>query len=244
VLIQPAAAAFPPRGVPLLVWQKGGPGADMVNQWSADVESPFNLLPNFGLAVLMVPLAGREGYGPAFYSRLAEGENFGQVDVAEGAEIVEQLIARGYTTREQVGVTGCSYGGYYASQLIALYPGLVAAANPQCALQDLFVEWQLGYAHVLSYVVGHTPMESVERYRQVSPLYLAAAIRTPTLLFHGYQDFLQVDVTRSFHDVLLLNDVPVMMYEFTDAGHGLRTLAAERIAAQLQIDFFRRYLRP
>ncbi len=87
-------------------------------------------------------------------------------------------------------------------------------------------------------------MESVERYRQVSPMYLAAAIRTPTLLFHGYHDFLQVDVTRSFHDALMLDDVPVTMYEFTDAGHGLRTVAAERIAAQLQIDFFRRYLRP
>ncbi len=104
------------------------------------VESPFNLLPNFGLAVLIVPLAGREGYGPAFYNRLAEGENFWHVDLAEGAEIVEQVVARGYATREQIGVTDCSYGGYYASQLVALYPHLLAAANPQCALQDLFVE--------------------------------------------------------------------------------------------------------
>jgi dipeptidyl aminopeptidase/acylaminoacyl peptidase len=243
LLVQPAGAAFPPRGVPIVFWQQGGPGGDMVNQWSAGVESPFNLLPNFGLAVLIVPLAGREGYGPAFYTRLVEGDNFGRVDLAEGAEIVEQLIARGYATRDQIGVTGCSYGGYYASQLIALYPDLVAAANPQCALQDLFVEWQLGYAHVLSYLVGHTPMENVERYRQVSPMYLAGAIRTPTLLFHGFNDFLQVDVTRSFHDTLMLNDVPVMMYEFTDAGHGLRTVPSERIAAQLQIDFFRHYLR-
>src|SRR5262249_40402195 len=163
-----------PHGVPILFWQRGGPGGDMVNQWSAEIESPFNLLPNFGLAVLIVPLAGREGYGPAFYSLLAEGENFGRVDLAEGAEIVAQLVARGSAPSDQTGVAGCSFGGYYASQLIALYPDLVAAANPQCALQDLFVEWQLGYAHVLSYLVGHTPMEGVERYRQVSPMYLAS----------------------------------------------------------------------
>jgi dipeptidyl aminopeptidase/acylaminoacyl peptidase len=243
LLVQPADAAFPPRGVPILLWQRGGPGGVMVNQWMASVEDPFNLLPNFGLAVLIVPLAGREGYGPESYRRLAEGENFGWVDLADGAAIVEQLIARGYAAREQIGVTGCSYGGYYASQLIALYPAVVAAANPQCALQDTFVEWQLGYMTFLSYLVGRTPLESVERHRQVSPMYLAGVIRTPTLLFHGSKDFLQVDVTRSFHDVLMLNAVPVMLYEFTEAGHGLQSQADEWIAAQLQIDFFRRYLR-
>jgi dipeptidyl aminopeptidase/acylaminoacyl peptidase len=244
LLIQPQGSAFPPQGGPIVLWQQGGPGFSMTNEFATEVEMPLNLLPNFGLAVLVVPLSGREGFGPERYRALADDQNFGRVDVQEGAEIISQMIRQGWTTAGQVGVTGCSYGGYYTAQLIAQFPALVAAANPQCSLLDTLTEWQLGYSSLLSYLVGQTPMEAPAIYLQASPLYNAQAIRTPTLLFHGADDFLQIDVARNFHDVIDSAEIPVMLYEFEGVGHSLYGSGYQPLAAQLQIEFFRQYLQP
>jgi dipeptidyl aminopeptidase/acylaminoacyl peptidase len=241
-LVQPAGQAFPPQGVPIVFWQEGGPGFSMGNEFRAEVEAPLNLLPNFGLAVLVVPLTGREGFGPAFYRRQAEGQNFGSIDLAEGRDIIQQVVRLGWASSGQVGVSGCSYGGYYAAQSLRLFPGLFAAANPQCSLLDTLTEWQLGYSGLLSYLVGQTPMEDPAAYLAVSPLYGATAITTPTLMFHGTEDFLQIDVARNFHDVLEEAGSPVMLYAFEGAGHGITDPQFQALAAQLQIQFFRQYL--
>ncbi|MBD2260413.1 S9 family peptidase [Pseudanabaena sp. FACHB-2040] len=242
ILIQPAGQAFPPQAVPIVFWQQGGPGFSMVNEFAVEVEMPLNLLPNFGVTVLSVPLSGREGFGSEFYQLQADGQNFGRADILEGVDIVSQLTGNGWTTARKVGVTGCSYGGYYASQMIARFPNTFAASNPQCSLLDTLVEWQLGYSSLLSYLAGTTPMEDPGLYQQMSPLYNAQRIRTPTMLFHGSDDFLNIDVVRNFHDVIAANDTSVMLYEFEGMGHSLADLGYQRIAAQLQVNFFRRHL--
>jgi dipeptidyl aminopeptidase/acylaminoacyl peptidase len=241
-LIQPAGAPFPPVETPMVFWQQGGPGFSMVNEFAVEVEMPFNLLPNFGIPVLSVPLAGREGFGADLYRLQADDHNFGQVDIIEGVEIASQLVSRNWVGANQLGVTGCSYGGYYAAQAIAAFPDVFAASNPQCSLLDAFTEWQLGYSSLLSYLTGKTPMEAPEIYRQISPLYSAEDVEAATMIFHGSGDFLQVDMARNFHDVIESNDVPAMMYEFEGVGHSIFDIGLQRIAAQLQIDFFRTYL--
>ncbi|MEL6400822.1 MAG: prolyl oligopeptidase family serine peptidase [Cyanobacteria bacterium J06626_4] len=244
VLIQPAGAAFPPVDSPIVFWQQGGPGFSMVNEFAIEVEMPFNLLPNFGIAVLSVPLAGREGFGAEFYRLQANDNNFGQVDIIEGVEIAAQLVGEGWARPNQLGISGCSYGGYFAAQTITQFPDVFAAANPQCSLLDAFTEWQLGYSSLLSYLTGLTPMEAPERYRQLSPLYSAGDVTAATLIFHGSNDFLQVDMARNFHDVIEQNDIPTMMYEFEGVGHSIFDIGLQRIAAQLQVDFFREHLQP
>ncbi len=244
ILIQPAGAAFPPVDSPIVVWQQGGPGVSMVNEFAIEVEMPFNLLPNFGIAVLSVPLAGREGFGAEFYRLQADNNNFGQVDIIEGVEIAAQLVGEGWARPNQLGISGCSYGGYIAAQTITQFPDVFAAANPQCSLLDAFTEWQLGYSSLLSYLTGLTPMEAPERYRQLSPLYGAGDVTAATLIFHGSNDFLQVDMARNFHDVIEQNDIPTMMYEFEGVGHSIFDIGLQRIAAQLQVDFFREHLQP
>ncbi|MEB3250844.1 MAG: prolyl oligopeptidase family serine peptidase, partial [Cyanobacteriota bacterium] len=155
-----------------------------------------------------------------------------------------QMVQRGWAGAGQVGVTGCSYGGYYSAQLISRFPRLVAAANPQCSLLDTLTEWQLGYGALLAYLVGQTPMEAPQRYQRDSPLYQATAIRTPTLLFHGAEDFLQLAVVRNFHDAIAAAGVPVTLYEFEGLGHSLIDPEFQYLAAQLQVAFFRQYLQP
>lgn len=241
-VVQPATASFPPRNTRMLFWQEGGPGPAMVNQWGANVESPFALLPNFGFSILVVPLSGRVGFGPAFYNALAENRNFGQIDIDEGAEIVRQSFDRGYTAPGSMGVVGCSYGGYFASQSIQRHPDLYAAANSQCTLLDLFHEWQFGFTPVLSYLMGRTPIIDPQEYASDSPLYNAAKIKTPLLLFHGTNDFLPVRITNNFHDQVQANGTAVNMMQFSRNGHGLQNPVSQIIAAQAQVRWFEQYL--
>ena len=51
-------------------------------------------------------------------------------------------------------------------------------------------------------------------------------------------------MARNFHDVIEQNDVPTMMYEFEGVGHSIFDIGLQRIAAQLQVDFFREHLQP
>lgn len=238
-LLQPAGAPFPPRNTPLVVWQQGGPGGTITNEWATNVEQPFNLLPNFGIAVLVVPGPGREGWGPRFYNELSNGRNYGAIDVDEMAEIVGQMIRRGEVKRDAVGITGCSYGGYFAAQSIARHPDLYAAANPQCTLLDLFTEWQFGFTPRVSYHEGRSPTIDPAEYTADSPLFGATRIRTPLLIFHGTDDFLPIRIVENWHDQLEDRDVPVTFLQFANEGHGLSDPANQLTAAQAQIAFFR-----
>jgi dipeptidyl aminopeptidase/acylaminoacyl peptidase len=242
-LLQPKGGAFPPRNVPLVVWQQGGPTSTMTEEWAGFVEEPFNLLPNFGFALLMVPLPGRVGFGPQFMDGLADRRNFGKVDIDEQAEIARQLVDRGYTSRPRLGITGCSYGGYFTSQSITRHPNAYAAANTQCSLLDLFNEFDLGYRALVSYLMGRTPDEDPAEYTKDSPVLNAARVKAPTLIFDGTEDFLPYTISQQLHDSINAAGTPADFYLFEGVGHGFSfDFNGEFVAAQAQINWFRKYL--
>jgi dipeptidyl aminopeptidase/acylaminoacyl peptidase len=241
-LIQPAGAPFPPSNAPVVVWQEGGPGVPMVNRWSTNVENPTTLLPNFGISVLFLPLPGREGWGPEFYTALAEQRNYGSIDIDEGAQAVQQMIERGYAAENQVGITGCSYGGYFTSQSITRYPELYAAANTQCTLLDMITEWQTGFTPFVSYLMGRSPTIDPMEFLRDSPLFESDVVRTPTLVFHGEQDYLPVNIAETFHKEIETGGAPARMLRFAAEGHGLAEPENQLLAAQEQIQWFRTHL--
>ncbi|GAA5531371.1 prolyl oligopeptidase family serine peptidase [Herpetosiphon gulosus] len=241
-LIQPAGAEFPPKDVPIVMWQEGGPRATMTQFFASNTENPYNLLPNFGIAVLYVPLPGRLGFGPEFLNALADNDNFGKIDIDEGAEIIGQAISRGWTSQGKVGVTGCSYGGYFSAQSITRHPTRYAAANPQCTLLNNANEFHFGLGPLIAYLEGGTPMDKPAEYAADSPLNRADRVRTPTLLFHGEYDFLPVKYAVDFHDQIEIQKHRVKLVTFELEGHGLGDPANQYRAAQEQILWFRQYL--
>ena len=242
-LIQPRTAAFPPANVPIVVWQQGGPTGYMGNEWGGSVEQPFSILPNFGFAMLVVPLEGRVNFGPDRLNALADGRNFGQVDVDEGANIAQQVIDRGWTRQDQLGIVGCSYGGYFTSQSITEHPDLYAAANTQCTLLDLFDEYENGYKSYISYLMGRTPMEDPVEVERDSPVRNAAKVMTPTLIFDGTYDFLPYTFSEQFHDDINAAGTKADFYLFDYEGHGLGLPGSQFVAGEAQLFWFRTYLK-
>jgi dipeptidyl aminopeptidase/acylaminoacyl peptidase len=256
VLILPAGTPFPPKNQRIVVWQEGGPQVSVQNTWSALVERPFALLPNFGFGVLVMPLAGRQGLGAARFTALADGSNFGQVDIDEQAQIVRQMIRRSWAQQGQVGIAGCSYGGYFTTQSLVRHPRLYGAGNAMCSLVDTYTEWSRGFDILMPYLQGLPPYARPEEYRKDSPLYNAAAIRTPLLTFHGREDFLPLTIMENLHTQVVNRGVPAKMLRFAGVGHGfgaqfvasdegLPSLfeSYERYGAQEQIIWFRTYLK-
>ena len=242
-LLQPASAEFPPLNVPIVIHHQGGPGGAMTNRWGTTIEDPFNLLPNFGISVLFMPFSGREGFGPEFYLALADADNFGQIDIDESALAVQYMLEQGYTSEGQVGVNGCSYGGYLVNQSITQYPELYAAAISQCSIIDLVDYWKFN-PYLVTFYEGSLPEDRPEEYRRDSPLHNAHAVKTPVLLIQGTEDFLPVRLVRHFRKAVEATETPVEMLVFKNEGHSLSLPSSKLIAAQQQIAWFRKYLIP
>lgn len=242
--IHHAAQPFPPtKPGPVVVWQQGGPGGQMTNDWGGSVEGPYSMLPGFGIPVFMVNAVGRTVKSPQFFTDMAEGRNFGQLDIEQVKEGVEALIGQKVVDPARVGITGCSYGGYFTLQSIRTYPSFYAAANPQCSLTDLLEEFTMGYTPFISYLMGRSPLADPEEYLKDSPMYGSKDVTTPTLIFHGAEDFLPVPLINNIHDQLAQNGTPVTFLRVKGEGHGFRQPASQAYAGQLQLDWFRRHLK-
>jgi dipeptidyl aminopeptidase/acylaminoacyl peptidase len=244
IVVHHISQAWPPSEPwPMVVWQQGGPGGQMVNDWGGSVESPYSLLPNIGIPVFIANAAGRTAQTPQFFTDMAEGTNFGQLDIAQIKEGVEQMIAEGMVDGDKVGVTGCSYGGYFTLQSIRTYPDFYAAANPQCSLVDLIEEFNFGYTPFISYLMGRTPFMEPAEYLADSPLFGSNQVSTPTLIFHGTNDFLPVPLINNLHDQLEENGTDVTFLRVAGEGHGLgRFENSQPQAVQMQVQFFREQL--
>ena len=240
-LIQPAGAQFPPQDSPIVVWQEGGPRTEFINRFAANVENPYNLLPNLGVPVLFVPLQGRIGFGPEMLNALADDRNFGQIDIDDMAEIVQQLVDNGWTSEDKVGVTGCSYGGYFAAQSITRHQLRYAAANPQCTLFNNTQEYHFNFQSLITYLEGVKPTDHPDVYADDSPMSRASAARTPTLLFHGELDFLPLKFAYDFHDQMVIQGYTSRLVVFFDV-HGLIFQENQLRAAQEQVLWFRQHL--
>ena len=136
----------------------------------------------------MVNGAGRTSNSPQFYADMAEGRNYGQRDIRDVKEGVDYLIAQGIADPDGVGVTGCSYGGYFTLQSLVEFPDVYKAGNTQCSLNDILYEYNFGWAYFMGYLMGRSPIQDPAEYVNDSPLYRASQVKSPLLVFQVFND--------------------------------------------------------
>jgi dipeptidyl aminopeptidase/acylaminoacyl peptidase len=142
-----------------------------------------------GFAVLMVNYRGSTGYGRAFRQAI-----YGDVGFPESEDInagLDHAIAQGLVDKERVFLEGWSWGGYLATLNAGLHPdrwrGVIAgipvgdsvAAHYESA--PALQAWDVA-------VMGGTPMEVPELFRERNPMTYVDDVRAPMLMIAGEND--------------------------------------------------------
>ena len=208
-------------GAGTVVLVHGGPTSRAEDRFNAQVQ----YLVARGFHVLAPNYRGSTGFGLPYQESIKEDGWGGreQEDIRAG---IEALIEAGIATPGRVGVTGTSYGGYSAWWAITHLPTrLVAASAPICGMTDLVVDYHATRPDLRPYseeMMGGTPEEAPDRYRERSPINSVKNIRGKLLIVQGMQD---PNVTPENVDVVVRalgrEGIPYDLLTFEDEGHGI-----------------------
>jgi len=208
-------------GAGTVVLVHGGPTSRAEDRFNAQV----HYLVARGFHVLAPNYRGSTGFGLPYQESIKEDGWGGreQEDIRTG---IEALIEAGVATPGRVGITGTSYGGYSAWWAIThLPPELVAASAPICGMTDLVIDYHAtrpDLRHYSEEMMGGTPGEVPDRYRERSPINFVENIRGKLLIVQGMQD---PNVTPGNVDVVVRalgsEGIPYDLLTFEDEGHGI-----------------------
>ncbi len=225
-----------PKGTIVLI--HGGPTAHAAERVNPEVQyylaRGFNVfLPNY---------RGSTGYGLAFQEKIKETGWGGmeQEDIRTG---IEALIEAGIAERYKVGVTGTSYGGYSSWWQITHAPkALVAAAAPICGMTDLVVDYYTTRPDLRPYseeMLGGSPEEVPERYRERSPIHYVDRIEGKLLIVQGALDpNVTPENVAAVRERLEAHGIPYELLIFEDEGHGIVKKENRRVLYKRLADFF------
>ncbi len=226
----------PARGT--IVYVHGGPtyhSEDRVNhQIQFFVKQGFTVLdPNY---------RGSTGFSLT-YQNAIKVDGWGgreQDDIRTG---IETLMAAGMAERGQVGITGTSYGGYSSWCAITRYsPDLIAASAPICGMTDLVVDYETTRPDLRPYsaeMLGGTPTEAPDRYRERSPIHFVKDIKGRLLIVQGLQDpNVTPENVRAVSVALQAAGVEYELLAFDDEGHGVAKPKNQKTLYLRLLDFF------
>ncbi|KAI8996684.1 alpha/beta-hydrolase [Trametes punicea] len=195
-----------------------------------------------GFAWLDVNYGGSSGYGRKYIKRL-EGK-WGLVDVQDCALAAEQLAAPPYSLidAQRVAITGRSSGGYTVLMALCSYPDTFAAGTSSFGISDLITLGQFTHKFESQYLfklVGGTPAEVPEAYKERSPVNKADQIKAPLLVLQGSIDA----VVPPNQAELIVSNIKkrngrVEYVVFEGEGHGWRKAENIRTALKKELAFY------
>jgi dipeptidyl aminopeptidase/acylaminoacyl peptidase len=223
-----------------IVYVHGGPTShskDSVdNQIQFFVRQGFNVLdPNY---------RGSTGFGMRFREAI-KVDGWGGMEQEDIRAGIEALIAAGTAEPGKVGITGTSYGGYSAWCAITRFdPEIVAAAAPICGITDLTVDYETtrpDLRPLSEEMMGGSPVQVPERYRERSPIHFVHNIRGHLLIVQGSQDpNVTPENVRAVRNGLEKAGVPYQLLAFDDEGHGISKPQNQKTLYLRLSDFFAR----
>jgi acetyl esterase/lipase len=141
-------------------------------------------------------------------------------DVVRGAEYLRTLAQRYPLDLTRVVAIGHSAGGQLALWLAAQHKIPLRGVVSLAGVADLRRAWELGLSRgAVAELLGGTPQEQPERYRQASPIELLP-LRVPERLLHGAKDdVVPIEMSRRFQAAAAAAGDDARLSELPDAGH-------------------------
>jgi dipeptidyl aminopeptidase/acylaminoacyl peptidase len=211
-----------------ILYIHGGPTAHDEDEFSAQAQ----YLARCGFHIFQPNYRGSTGFSLPFQESIKK-QGWGGAEQEDIKAGIEALIAAGVAEPGKIGITGVSYGGYSSWWAITHFPThLIAAAAPICGMTDLAVDYETTRPDLRPYseeMMGGTPTQVPERYRERSPINYVENIRGKLLIVQGLND---PNVTpRNVTEVRARLDAAGIPYEtlvFADEGHGIAKPANRR----------------
>ena len=211
---------FPPgyekgKQYPLLVENHGGPIANYGDRFSPEMQ----LFAAAGYVVFYPNARGSTSYGEEFGNLLFN--NYPGDDYQDVMDGVDEMIRLGYTSENQLYVTGGSAGGIMTAWMIGKNDRFEAAAVVKPVMnwisKTLVADNYYAYA---DYRYPGQPWENVEGYWKFSPVSLVGNINTPTLVMVGDADLrTPLSESKQLYNALKLRKVDTALVEIPGAYH-------------------------
>lgn len=224
--------------IPMYVHLHGGPTSAVTSALTFSMYGR-GLLSSDGWAILSPNYRGSTGYGDTFLTDLVGREN--DIEVQDILAGVDAMIERGIADPDKLAVGGWSNGGDLTNCLIAKTDRFKAASSG-AGVFDQTMQWAIEDTpgHVVNYAQGF-PWTAADELREMSPLFEADNISTPTIIHVGAGDERvpaeqSKALFRALHDYL---DVPTQLVIYPGTGHGLSKMSHRRA----KIEWDRAWLR-
>jgi dipeptidyl aminopeptidase/acylaminoacyl peptidase len=205
------------RTYPLFVMIHGGPHTMIKDLFF--VRWNYHLLAAPGYIVLMPNYLGSTGFGEAFAQKIQGDPLAGPAD--EINQAADEAIRRyPFIDANRQAAGGASYGGHLVNWLAVTttrYRALVSHAG----LYDLKSQWATSdIAYSRERNLDGPPWEGHSAWRDQSPFWRSAKLRTPILVTFGERDFrVPYNNGLEFWTVLKRQQVPSRLVLFTDENH-------------------------
>ncbi|MBW3535479.1 MAG: S9 family peptidase, partial [Gemmatimonadetes bacterium] len=229
---------------PLMVQTHGGPASS--DRFGFGGSNDYvQKLTALGYMVLQPNYRGSTGYGDAFLRDMVPGYfDEAHRDVMAG---VDALIERGLVDGERMAKMGWSAGGHMTNKIITFTDRFRAASSGAGSANWISMYAQSDVRTYRTPWFGGTPWEEnapVEAYLRDSPLFEAHRVSTPTLFLVGQNDP-RVPMPQSveMYRALEYNGVPTHLYVAPREGHGWRELRHRLFKANVELDWFERWVR-
>ena len=135
-----------------------------------------------GVTYLVLDYRGSAGYGRDM--RVDIYRSMGDRDVNSAVAAIPFLEKNYKVNPKNVGLYGCSYGGFFTLMALFKHPGVFQAGAAQCSVTD-WAHYNHGYT---ARILNGAPADDTTAYKASSPIWHAAGLKDRLLLQHGLVD--------------------------------------------------------
>ena len=171
--------------------------------------------------------------------------NYPGQDYDDLMSAVDAAIAQGYVDADNLFVTGGSGGGVLTAWIVGKTTRFRAAVTQKPVINWTSTVLTTDIAPFMpKYWFGKLPWEDPDAYWKRSPLSLVGAVKTPTLVLVGDQDFrTPLSDSEQYYQALQLAGVPTGLVKVPGASHGGLTARPSQSAAKASaiLAWFERY---
>ena len=225
------------KSYPLIVEPHGGPRSSR----DLGFKPTWHYFSGEGFAYLAPNFRGGDGYGNDFAT--ANYNDWGGGDYQDIMTGIDFLIEKGIADPDHLIVGGSSYGGYMTTWMIT-HTGRFKAACNVCGVINLVSFYaQTDIPSFMSLYFAGPPSQSLELYRDRSPINHVDRARTPTLILHGEEDIrVPLPQSEEFYAGLKAVGVETVFVKYPREGHSIGEPRHQLDMLKCQLAWYNKYV--